>query len=171
MRYTSRMQEADQAAHDAAERELLLAVYEAVTARRNTYDSLFWEVPALSLTAQAFLMTIALGPDTARGARVIAAAVGFLMALISVQLFTKHRALERLNSQMAELCERKLGIDRVLGFAPHGSPGEQARAWRPMRWPASMRSYTVWLIGLSLFGVASASILVLSLLRPSFFER
>ncbi|MER6612681.1 hypothetical protein [Streptomyces xantholiticus] len=44
-------------------------VYQAVAARRMQWDALLWQVPALSLTAQAFLFTITLGLEVA-GTRV-----------------------------------------------------------------------------------------------------
>lgn len=36
--------------------------YAALAERRLQWDSLLWQVPVLSLTAQAFLFTIALSP-------------------------------------------------------------------------------------------------------------
>jgi hypothetical protein len=48
-------------------------VYQAVVARRLQWDNLVWQVPLLSLTAQAFLFTIALGSGTTMVARCISA--------------------------------------------------------------------------------------------------
>ena len=45
----------------------LLAVY---AGQFGSYTTLLWQVPALSLTAQAFLFTIALAKDANPGARV-----------------------------------------------------------------------------------------------------
>jgi hypothetical protein len=42
-------------------REEMLVMYQVVAARRQNFDSMLWQVPALSLTAQAFLLVIALG--------------------------------------------------------------------------------------------------------------
>jgi hypothetical protein len=36
------------------------------------WDALLWQVPSLSLPAQAFLLTIALGPDASRTSRLLA---------------------------------------------------------------------------------------------------
>ena len=38
-----------------------LFAYEMLAERRNQQDSMLWQAPALALTAQAFLLTIALG--------------------------------------------------------------------------------------------------------------
>ena len=46
--------------------------YAIVAARRTQFDQLVWQVPVLSLTAQAFLFSIALSADASRTARVIA---------------------------------------------------------------------------------------------------
>ena len=44
----------------------------AVAARRTQSDQLVWQVPVLSLTAQAFFFSIALSPDGTRTTRIIA---------------------------------------------------------------------------------------------------
>jgi hypothetical protein len=36
-------------------REEMLVMYQVVAARRQNFDPMLWQVPALSLTAQAFL--------------------------------------------------------------------------------------------------------------------
>lgn len=42
-------------------REEMLVLYQVVAARRQSFDSMVWQVPALSPTVQAFLLVIALG--------------------------------------------------------------------------------------------------------------
>jgi hypothetical protein len=49
----------------------VLAEYAAIAARRTQWDSLLWQVPTLSLTAQAFLFTIALTQGNDAWARII----------------------------------------------------------------------------------------------------
>lgn len=44
-----------------------VAMYAVVAARRAQYHNMLWQVPTMSLTAQAFLFTIALGHDSSRG--------------------------------------------------------------------------------------------------------
>jgi hypothetical protein len=51
----------------------VLAAYAAVATRRAQWDSLVWQVPTLSLTAQAFLLTIALSQGNDAWARIISA--------------------------------------------------------------------------------------------------
>ena len=61
-------------------------MYQVVAARRQNFDSLLWQVPALSLTAQAFLLVIALGSGSGHLARIAAGLLSAVTALMSVQL-------------------------------------------------------------------------------------
>ena len=74
--------------------DVLLAQYQVVAARRQNFDSMVWQVPALALTAQAFLMTIALGPGTGHLARIAAGLLSALAALMSGQLLLRQRVHE-----------------------------------------------------------------------------
>ena len=49
--------------------DLSRETYAIVAARRTQFDQLVWQVPVLSLTAQAFLFSIALSHDATRTAR------------------------------------------------------------------------------------------------------
>ena len=40
------------------------AVYQALVARRISYDQMMWQVPALSMAAQAFLIATGVDGDT-----------------------------------------------------------------------------------------------------------
>ena len=62
---------------------LLLGVY---AARYASYTKLLWQVPALSLTAQAFLLTIALSHSNGVSARVTAAALSAVISAASYAL-------------------------------------------------------------------------------------
>ena len=67
--------------------------YEMLTLRQLGHDSVAWQTPGLSLTAQAFLLTIALGADSSSLARVISAVIGAGVGLLAMQLMAKHRVL------------------------------------------------------------------------------
>ncbi len=69
-------------------------LYEVVAARRLQWDALLWQVPALSLTAQAFLLTIVLGPNSSRFARIVSAVLSLAAALMSMQLMASDRRAE-----------------------------------------------------------------------------
>jgi len=74
--------------------------YPIVVGRRQSYDQLLWQTPVLSLTAQAFLLTIALGPDSSCNARLMSSSLSLLTALASIMLMIKHRYYEVIASNM-----------------------------------------------------------------------
>ena len=59
----------------------------------NSYTSLLWQVPALALTAQAFLLTIALNNMSTRGTTIVTSALAVLIALASWSLMHDQRGL------------------------------------------------------------------------------
>ncbi|MCW6007134.1 hypothetical protein K1W54_21505 [Micromonospora sp. CPCC 205371] len=129
----------------------------ALASRRTAFDTMMWQVPALALAAQAFLLTIALGSDIGRLSRVIAALLGLALAGMSIQLMAKYRYLEVLDSQLLERLEGALRLDHTLGFAPHAALSERARrSHSSASWLVRMSSYRLWLGGLALFGLADA---------------
>ena len=92
---------ADPSAVAATEsRDVLLAVYAAVAARRDDFDGRMWQVPALALTAHAFLLTSALNTGGPRLPRVFAAVLGLVLSGLSMQLMAKHRYIEVLDSRL-----------------------------------------------------------------------
>jgi len=86
--------------------------YEMLTLRQMEHNSLAWQVPSLSLTAQAFLLTIALGAGTAPLARVVSAALGMISGLLTMQLMGEkslygcHRANSTQTNERGAECSR-----------------------------------------------------------------
>jgi hypothetical protein len=146
--------------------------YAIVAARRMQFDQLVWQVPVLSLTAQAFLFSIALSPDTTRTARVIACLLSFLTTALSMHLMVKHRQAEIGDSEWLEAYERQLKPPLPgMSWPMHGG------AWASYRrrtdpkigWPGFARripGFHVWIWGLALFGVAAIFVLLLALFWP-----
>ena len=66
----------------------LLGVYAAQYA---SYTTLLWQVPALSLTAQAFLLTIALSHSNGTSAKVTSAALSAVISAASYALMYDQR--------------------------------------------------------------------------------
>ena len=102
----------------------------------------------LSLTAQAFLFTIALNTGFGTAARAIAAGLALIAALASAQLLLKHRAFEHADAKWLYEFEVRRGLERVNR--------KRELAEIPQRWRAS----DIWLGVLLLFGVAAAYVLV-----------
>jgi len=131
--------------------------YQIVAERRQNYDNLLWQTPMVSLTAQAFLLTIALGAETKPLARLLASFLSFLAALASLQLMSKHRHMERLDSDLLEQYEI---LNRGAGFAVIHGP-ERIQAQSPS-WLAGHPSNKVWLGLLGAFAVSSMVIMIVA---------
>jgi hypothetical protein len=147
-------------------------MYLAIAARRTQFDNLLWQVPVLSLTAQAFLFTVALGADTSRTARIIAAFLSLIVTFLTLQLFTRHRQAEITDAHWLERYEME-----TLGVPPaHGIAWRQVRndthpaagVFSPL---ARLKGFRTWLFGLSLFGLASLLILSLSIGWPNVLHK
>ena len=93
--------------------DLELTQYQIIAARRQAMDALMWQVPALSITAQAFLFSIALDSDRPHITALSAATLALFAALSSIQLMSKHRLLEVRDSVWLEKFEHKNEIDTV----------------------------------------------------------
>jgi hypothetical protein len=142
-------------------------VYAAVAARRAQFDNLLWQVPVLSFTAQAFLFTIALGPDTKPVARVIACLLSLIVTFLTIHLLTRHRQAEITDAHWLEAYEERHNLQ----------PGGHGRYWQELREGTSadaglftplsrLRGYKTWAFGLSLFGVTALVVLVISIAWP-----
>jgi hypothetical protein len=81
------------------------------------HDLLMWQVPVLSLTAQAFLLTIVLGGNSTPTSRVLASALALLASILSMQLMAKHRWHVKVERKwLAEFERDSAGpLSRVLG--------------------------------------------------------
>jgi hypothetical protein len=139
-----------------------LFAYEMLAARRNQQDSMLWQAPALALTAQAFLLTIALGGNTVSiFARALAAGLGLVVACMSMQLMAKHRHLTELDNAWLAAMEKEIGLPPVAARGVDASVGPRRSVAR------RIRSYVVWQLGLGLFALANLAILLVIILRPS----
>ncbi len=163
----------DAVAVDSDSGGLYGSIYQTLGARRLGYDSMMWQVPALSFTAQAFLLTIALGGGIGVS-RLTSAALALIIALISMQLMAKHRFNEEIDSRLLEAFERRLDIEGIFGCPPHAPPGKRMRTvntgagifqgMSPVRrpWYVAISSYNLWQRGLGLFACTSVAIIVVN---------
>jgi len=86
-------------ADESLDRAALSLVYPVVAARRAGYDSLMWQMPALSLTAQAFLFTIALDPGRPEWARALSSVLALVTSLAALHAMYRFRVGERDDSR------------------------------------------------------------------------
>ncbi len=104
---------------------------------------MLWQTPVISLTAQAFLFTIALG-NADHLSRFIASLLALIAALASAQLLAKHRYFEIHYSKLLESVEREKQYELVHERPPIA---DGITGWS---------SYYVWLVVLMAFGIAAA---------------
>lgn len=150
-------------------------VYQALVSRRLQWDSLIWQVPILSFTAQAFLFTIALSPNSSEFARIVSASISMLIAGLSLTLMKSHRRAEISDSEwLLEMEESDPELPKL--YRIHGlnirerrqlaSTGADDRDW----WVPKVRGYITWVFGLGVFFLAGAAIVVLSVCAPGIFR-
>src|ERR1700723_2339113 len=84
----------------------VLAAYSVIATRRAQWDSLVWQVPTLSLTAQAFLFTIALTQGNDAWARLISSMLSLNITVISILLMARQRQAEIHDAAWLEQVER-----------------------------------------------------------------
>jgi hypothetical protein len=84
----------------------IAAVYSALASKHAVLNQLLWQAPMISLSAQAFLLTIAYGSGQIVY-RVVAGFISLTIGLASWQLFCRHALLERLQSIQLLRLERK----------------------------------------------------------------
>jgi hypothetical protein len=130
------------------ERDLSEVQYQIVSARQQTTNSLLWQTPIMSLTAQAFLFTIALGYGNQSLARIISATLALIVALASIQILSKHRSVEVSDSKYLEEYEKRNRLPII-----HAK-------YKNDKWYLHISSYYVWIFVLFSFFLAALIILI-----------
>ncbi len=74
-------------------------LYELVELRRQQFDGLIWQVPALTFAGQAFIFTVLLDPDTRWWARIIAGILSVGISFLALLLIARHRQAEEMTSR------------------------------------------------------------------------
>ena len=127
--------------------------------RRRAFEQVMWQVPSLSITAQAFLFSAAFSTGAPQYAQVIVLAA----VLAAMHLLAKHRYLESLHGQVQALCQRQLGWPPLFREQLH-SLLEEARASEAgaARWNRTwlrrlvvdVPAFNVWMYTLGAFAAA-----------------
>ncbi|AII07504.1 MULTISPECIES: hypothetical protein [Rhodococcus] len=143
------------------------ALYRVVAARRLQYENLLWQVPALSLTAQAFLFSIALGQGVDTWARIFSAVLALNLSVISIMLMASHRQAEIRDVQWLDRFEQdELGAG---DWGPHGAAFRKPYETKlDAGWFGNLihlrLMFYVWIVGLGIFGVVAISMIVRTIL-------
>ena len=125
--------------------ETFLAQYAVLNARRDSFNTLLWQTPVLSLTAQAFLFNIALSKEVSCAAQTVAAILALFVALASIQLMTKHRFNEE------ELAKQLNDMEMQRGLIDINKRIVPALTWYQGGWFVKFSSYYIWLAMLATF--------------------
>lgn len=138
----------------------LLTLLNVYTTQFGSYTTLLWQVPALGLTAQAFLLTIALGSNISEAARVGAAVLSALIALASYSLMHSQRGRAINQAELARRTSSKLALKSFLGgnFILDDAVPSQTNAQDV--WEVDHSIYQVWKICMLLFGIADLVIVL-----------
>lgn len=154
--------------------------YQMLFTRETEKDAELWQAPALALTAQAFLLTIALNKESTAASVYLAAAIGILVACLAMQLMAKHRFLKGLDLAEMHRLENHLGmrnIGRRSYFFPsdnYNVPDEMTDkvfgAPKRQGYFLRLQSYRVWMVGLAVFAAANASIISIQIWSPSWLH-
>lgn len=147
--------------HKSAAPEIL-ASYQVLASRRLGYDTLMWQTPMLGLTAQAFLFSSALSPSSSRTARLIAMSLALITSLISMQLMSKHRHHEMVDSRLLEQFEQ----DHELHALHCSSRARDSLSNARRSWFVNLSSYRIWMTGLGLFAIAAGLIIAITIAKP-----
>jgi hypothetical protein len=118
----------------------LLGVYSAQYAQ---FTYLLWQVPALSLTAQAFLLTIALSHGNGVSARITAAALSAVISAASYALMQTQRGHAIYFGELARRVSSHLELGPYLGGVLSVADGDADEADAETVWIWRGRTETV----------------------------
>lgn len=132
----------------------LISLLEVYGAQYASYTTLLWQVPALSLTAQAFLLTLALSHGNGILAKVTAAALSAVISAASYALMHDQRGHANYYGELARRVSGCLDLGRYLGGAlaidhqnVDQTDAEAVWTWRGRSEaiaPRAGRMFTVW---------------------------
>ena len=88
--------------------DLAIIKYNSLSERRKHFDSLFWQIPALSLGGQAFLLSIALNNSSRTTSRTLSALLGIFIAFVSLASLSRIRSYEFTITNMLKKAEEEL---------------------------------------------------------------
>jgi hypothetical protein len=139
----------------------LLGVY---ASQFGSYTTLLWQVPALGLTAQAFLMTIVLGtgsPPISHWARYFASALSIIIAYASYHLMHDQRARAINHAELAKRISYKLSLINVVSGSFGLSDAVPRKGTDPQNvWTTNRVIYGIWVVCMALFAITDAFVII-----------
>jgi hypothetical protein len=95
-------------------RDQVVALLGIYAGQVGSYTTLLWQVPALSLTAQSFLLTIALSSGNGTAARITAAALSAVISAASYALMHDQRGHAINHGELAMRLSARLELSRLI---------------------------------------------------------
>ncbi|MBP3083720.1 hypothetical protein [Mycolicibacterium fortuitum] len=154
--------------------------YQVIAARRLQWDNLVWQVPLISLTAQAFLFTIALGGDSSRVARIISSLLSLVITFLCLALMARHRQSEIFD---AHLLAHHEAVEWHSNPTLHGQDFAELRdtgavdgGWTDNfiprnRGKKTLRAYRAWVVGLYAFAIAATAVIMFTIFWPAVLNK
>jgi hypothetical protein len=143
----------------------MVALLNVYTTQFGSFTTLLWQVPALGLTAQAFLMTIVLGAASSsisNGARYAASALSIIVAFASIHLMHDQRARAINHAELAKRLSYRLSLtNNVLGGSfglDDAVPKQGADAQNV--WATNHLIYAGWRICMGLFALTDLFVIL-----------
>ena len=174
---------------NSQDKDLLLLKYGVLSDRRRHFDSLFWQIPALSLGGQAFLLSIALDSGSRGAARLLSALLGIFIAFVSLASLSRIRLYEFTITKMLIKTEEEIFGNSFSDTnskewiaANQEAAGKTTDSKVPVRkgiykkvmfkvfsFLHPVRSYDVWVLTQVLFIIVGCLIIGVSLARNPIF--
>lgn len=155
-----------------------LFTYEMLLQRELEQDAMLWQTPTIALTAQAFLLTIALNPTSPAFATFLSAALGLVVALLSMQLMAKHQFIDSMDRAHLHALETRLEIEHLSNREYFYTNGVYRipdwlvghKAPRAEHGLAKFRSYRVWIAGMLIFAAVNVAIVAVQIWAPGLLD-
>lgn len=119
--------------------------------RRRVTSQMMWQVPGLSIAAQAFLYTRAFDPSTSNAARVVVSIAALITALATLQLLLKHRYHEEMYSVALDKSRADREVEplhALFSDVANGSSEQRFHRWEARKWlrrpVVGLSSVVVW---------------------------
>ena len=151
-----------------SETDSLLTLLNVYTTQFGSYTTLLWQVPTLGLTAQAFLLLIALGTNNSDAARYTSSGLSIIIALAATLLMHDQRGRAINQAELAKRLSYKLSLKGFLGdlLLDDATP----KLADPLRvWEADHSMYAVWRLCMILFIFVDAAVIVSTALGHTWF--
>jgi hypothetical protein len=139
--------------------DALLTLLNVYTTQFGSYTTLLWQVPVLGLTAQAFLMTIALGTGISDEARIAASALSVIIAWASWRLMHTQRGRAINQAELARRTSSILSLKQLLGGDFQVDDAMPRNSNAPNVWDVDHSIYHIWRTCMVLFFFADVTVI------------